>query len=131
LCSVRRIIQGSQACGKCGIRRAESVRAVAQPFLFTLSLEGAVSSARCRSYPSDHQEPGFVEDVKITLQRVSVLRGGNYLYFNQGVFRQANGLHGGAGRRGGGEVASVDLVHSGKFIHVLQKDRSLDYVMEI
>jgi hypothetical protein len=61
------------------VRRAKSVRVVAQPFL-------AVSSARCRSYPSDHPQPGFVEDAKITLHRVSVLRGGDYLYFNQGVF---------------------------------------------
>jgi hypothetical protein len=62
---------------------------------------------------------------------VSVLRGGDYLYFNQGVFGQANGLHGGAGGRGGGEVASVDLVHRGKLIHVFQKDRGLHHVMEI
>src|SRR5579864_5936947 len=51
--------------------------------------------------------------------------------FHQRVLGKARDLYGGARGRRGGEITSVDFVHSSEVVHVLEKHGGLDDVMEV
>ena len=55
---------------------------------------------------------------------------GNNVDFDEHVLGEAGDLDGGAGGRGVGEVAAVDLIHGGEVGHVLEEDGGFDDLSE-